>query len=286
MSVKKIVTFGEIVWDIFDKEKTLGGAPLNFAYYCIKNSCDTKIISAIGNDSLAKETIKKMQNFSIPTDFVQISENYPTGKVNVFLDKNGIANYDICSPSAWDFIKDLNEAHHIAASSDAFVFGSLSQRSDFSRKTLFNLISSLKKDCIKFFDVNLRQNFYSKEILEISMRASNFVKLNDDELSVISKMFAFSGSEYERLKSLFKLFKLDCIILTRGELGHIIILGDEVIERASIKTNVVDTVGAGDAFGATFLSSLLNGQSLKQASELAALKAASVCGHKGAIVES
>lgn len=284
MNAKKIVAFGEIVWDVFKDDSRLGGAPLNFTYYCRKNNCDAKIISAIGRDDLGRETLSKMKIFAIPADFVQISYTYPSGKVMVDIDENGLASYEICSPSAWDFIADSADTHEFLSQADAFVFGSLAQRNDFSRATLLKLVNYLPQNCLKVFDVNLRQNFYSSKILKKSMELSNIVKLNDDELKEISEMFEISGSEEEQAVGLFKLFNLKYLILTLGSRGHLIISEGQILRRSAVETRVVDTVGAGDSFTATFVSSLLNLNSLKEASDAAAEMAARVCSHKGALI--
>lgn len=285
MKPKEIVSFGEIVWDVFGDKSTLGGAPLNFAYYCIKNGSDARIISAVGGDSLGQSTLAQMKRLSIPSDFVGILDGYPTGKVNVSIDADGLASYEICSPSAWDFIEASPQARGFLRGADAFVFGSLAQRSEFSRATLHSLIALLPDSCVKLFDVNLRQNFYSVEVLEKSMRLSNIVKLNDDELALISKIFGISGGEKARAERIFELFNLDYLVLTLGARGHAIFSSDGVLERGAEPAKVVDTVGAGDSFTATFLSLLLDSKSLAEASDAAAKMAAKVCSQKGALID-
>lgn len=285
MKPKKIVSFGEIVWDVFGDKSTLGGAPLNFAYYCIKNGCDARIISAVGGDSLGRETLSAMRRLSIPADFVQVLAAYPTGRVNVSVDANGLASYEICSPSAWDFIEASPQACEFLRGADAFVFGSLAQRSEFSRAALRSLIALLPESCLKVFDVNLRQNFYSGEVLEKSMELSNIVKLNDEELAVISEIFGISGGESDMAESMFKLFNLDYLVLTLGSRGHLIVSKDGILERGAEPAKLVDTVGAGDSFTATFLSLILDSKSLREASDAAAKMAAKVCSQKGALID-
>ena len=285
MNPKKIVSFGEIVWDVFGDKSTLGGAPLNFAYYCIKNGCDARIISAVGGDSLGRETLSEMRRLSIPADFVQVLAAYPTGRVNVSVDANGLASYEICSPSAWDFIEASPQACEFLRGADAFVFGSLAQRSEFSRAALRSLIALLPESCLKVFDVNLRQNFYSGEVLEKSMELSNIVKLNDEELAVISEIFGISGGESDMAESMFKLFNLDYLVLTLGSRGHLIVSKDGILERGAEPAKLVDTVGAGDSFTATFLSLILDSKSLREASDAAAKMAAKVCSQKGALID-
>ena len=285
MKPKKIVSFGEIVWDVFGDKSTLGGAPLNFAYYCIKNGCDARIISAVGGDSLGRETLSEMRRLSIPADFVQVLAAYPTGRVNVSVDANGLASYEICSPSAWDFIEASPQACEFLRGADAFVFGSLAQRSEFSRAALRSLIALLPESCLKVFDVNLRQNFYSGEVLEKSMELSNIVKLNDEELAVISEIFGISGGESDMAESMFKLFNLDYLVLTLGSRGHLIVSKDGILERGAEPAKLVDTVGAGDSFTATFLSLILDSKSLREASDAAAKMAAKVCSQKGALID-
>lgn len=284
MNTKKIVAFGEIVWDVFKDGSRLGGAPLNFTYYCLKNACEAKIISAIGRDELGAETLSQMEKFSIPADFVQISDTYQSGKVMVSVDEKGLASYEICSPSAWDYIANSPDTHKFLSQADAFVFGSLAQRNAYSRRSLFEFIGLLPPSCLKVFDVNLRQNFYTEEILEKSMKVSNIVKLNDEEVVKISEMFGVVGSESERAQRIFKLFNLDYLILTLGPRGHLIVSDGEVLQSPAVDAVVVDTVGAGDSFTATFISCLLNSKSLREASDEAAKMAAKVCSYKGALI--
>lgn len=273
---KKILSFGEIVWDIFENKKVLGGAPFNFARFAKKFGADAHILSAIGKDENGKDVIKFMSENDIPYDLVSRLGNLETGKVIVKI-KDDAPSYEICSPSAWDNIEATPKAIEFAANANAIAFGTLAQRGDVSRQNLFKIIRSTSKKCLKVFDVNLRQNFFSKEIVTSSLEVANILKINDEELPVISQMYSISGSQIECARALFNMFNLSFLLLTCGKDGHIVIAdGKEIIGKSKVK-KIVDTVGAGDAFTARFVVEILNGKSAEDASEDAALTASLVC---------
>lgn len=276
---KKILSFGEIVWDIFDDKKVLGGAPFNFARFSRKFGADARILSAVGNDENGKEALDFMERGGMPSDLVSILDKEETGKVLVKIE-NGAPSYEICSPAAWDKIESTQKSIEFAAQAGAIAFGTLAQRSDASRQSLFKTIRATSKKCLKVFDANLRQNFYSKEIITSSLEIANILKINDEELPVISKMFSISGSRTECARKIFKMFNLNYLILTLGAGGHAIIAEENEITGKSKAEEIVDTVGAGDAFLARFVCEILSGKTAEVASEAAAESAALVCAKK------
>ena len=278
----KIISFGEIVWDVFESQKTLGGAPLNFAYFCGKFGADARILSAVGGDDLGAQTLDIMRKNRIKTDFVQTLEGAPTGKVIVEI-KDASPSYEICSPAAWDNIAPCPDALKFAAGASAVYFGTLAQRSETSRQSLFKTIRATPKKCLKIFDANLRQNYFSKDILLRSMEAADILKLNDEELPVISKIFSIGGTQIERARAIFRMFNLSCVLLTCGKRGHIVISSDGEFSGKSKAVKIADTVGAGDSFTARFACEILSGKSAAEAADLAADTAAQVCSRRGAI---
>ncbi|MBR4597781.1 MAG: hypothetical protein IKO42_05230 [Opitutales bacterium] len=279
---RKIISFGEIVWDVFENGKTLGGAPLNFAYFCGKFGADARILSAVGGGELGARTLEIMRKNGIKTDFVETLEGAQTGRVLVKTE-NGIPSYEICSPAAWDAIKPSQNAFEFATKASAVYFGTLAQRGEVSRQSLFKTIRATPKKCLKIFDANLRQNYFSKDILLRSLEAANILKINDEELGAISKMFSVGGTEKERARAIFKMFNLSCLLLTRGERGHLVLAGEEEIESKTKAEKIADTVGAGDSFTARFACEILSGKSAAAAADLAAETAAQVCSRRGAL---
>lgn len=212
----------------------------------------------------------------MPPDFVQVIEGEETGKVLVKIENNS-PSYEICSPAAWDKIEATPQAIEFAARSNAIAFGTLAQRSEVSRQNLFKTIRATSKKCLKVFDANLRQNFYSKEIITSSLEIANILKINEEELPVISRMFSISGSKTECARKIFKMFNLNYLILTCGADGHSIIAEEKEITGKSKAEKIVDTVGAGDAFTARFVCEILNGKTAEEAAQAAAESAASAC---------
>lgn len=279
--MKTAISFGEIVWDVFNDAKVLGGAPLNFAYYCAKLGINSKIISSVGNDTDGAEAIKLMSGHGVSAEFVQKNAK-PTGTVTVSLDKHNNPEYVITKDSAWDFIDFNQVAAKAIANADIFTFGSLAQRSENSRQTLAKFLDSCKSSCLKIFDVNLRQSFYSKEIIAFSLKRANVVKMNEAELKKICDLFKFNGDVLMRAKFIFDAYDLNYLILTRGADGYTIFEKTGMFFGKAVPVKIVDTVGAGDSFLASFISGVLNGKDPEDASEDGAKLAAIVCSRRGA----
>ena len=283
----KIASFGEIVWDSFGDTMTLGGAPLNFAYFCKKFGCESSIISAVGDDGLGLRAVKKIVDNQIDARGIQMSKTLPTGVVDVSEGKDGLPSYNIRRPAAWDAIECTSTAISIARECNAFCFGSLSQRSQKSAKTLFALLDNLDKECLKVFDSNLRQNYFDAKILSESIARSDILKLNDEELpKVYELLFGMCPlqNQEEMAEKIVADFKLKFLICTLGANGHII-FGRDMKPLAGLPepVEVVDTVGAGDAFTAGFVSAIIDGTSVAEASVRAAKSAAFACSRRGAI---
>ena len=277
---KKVVCFGEVLFDVFPTYRKIGGAPLNVALRLASLGIDVQIISRIGNDDLGKELITFIQENDVPTDAIQIDETYPTGEVLVQLDKKGSASFTINYPVAWDEIEVTTQAKNAVNNADALVFGSLVCRDDTSYKTLQKLI---KKAKYKIFDVNLRAPFYTKELLVNLMNKSDFIKFNDDELYEISE---YLNSPFHSLEQnilfIAKETNAKSICVTKGNHGAVLYYKGQMYYNSGYKINVADTVGAGDSFLAGLLSKLLVDEEPQKAIDFACALGALVASNEGA----
>lgn len=278
--MKKIVCYGEILWDGLPTGKILGGAPLNLALRLSSLGSDAKMISMIGEDALGEEIKSELKNRSFDTSFVQTTQLYKSGYVDVFLNEKGSATYDIRKGAAWDFI-EINEHNvQLVEESDVFVFGSLACRSEVSQQTLLNLIAHAKY-CI--FDVNLRSPHYDFGVIKKLMKSSHLIKMNDDELFEIAEYF---GSPYNSLEqniefiSEFSGCKEICI--TKGKHGAVFYKDGKYYYNSGFKIEVKDTVGAGDSFLATLIHYYVNGEEITKTLQYACAMGALVSGEHGA----
>jgi fructokinase len=278
---KTVIGIGEVLWDVLPDGKKVGGAPANFAYHASQFGCDGIAVSAIGNDALGDEIVERFNEKHVHYELQR--NQYPTGTVQVTLDAAGIPQYEICENVAWDNIAFTPELAAIAAKTDCVCFGSLAQRSAVSYDTISHFLDSMPATAIKVFDINLRQSFYTPEVLEASMRRCNILKINDDELEVLTEMFGLTGSVEDRSRALMAKYNLQSLILTCGAVGSYVFTADEVSYQATPKVQVVDTVGAGDSFTGSFCGSLLAGVPVRQAHQRAVNVAAYVCTQAGAM---
>ncbi|MDD2289504.1 MAG: PfkB family carbohydrate kinase [Bacteroidales bacterium] len=283
MKEKLIVGIGEIVWDMFPAGKQLGGAPLNFAYFAKELSAKSYAISAIGSDALGEETFGKLSGSGVDVKCIQTND-LPTGRVIVTVDGEGIPQYEIIENVAWDAIGCSEEELRLVRNADAICWGSLAQRSKKSRSSILKMLDATSGDCIKVFDINLRQHYYKKEIIEESLKRTDFLKLNEDELLQVSEMFSLRGETVRVVDSLLKMFNLKEVIYTQGSVCS------EVYDRNGLcsrimtpKVNVADTVGAGDSFTAAYVVSRLDGKDVGSAHKTAVEISAFVCTQRGAI---
>lgn len=279
-----VVGIGEALWDILPEGKKIGGAPANFAYHISQFGLRSCVVSAVGNDSLGSELIgelrKKHLNMLIP------EVDYPTGTVIVQLDDNGIPSYDITENVAWDNIPFTPELELLAKSTNAMTFGSLAQRNDVSRQTIHRFIDSMPKDehVLKVFDINMRQHYCTQEIAAESLQKCNILKINDEELIVLSRMFAIPGINMEEMcKHILNEYKLKMVVLTCGVNGSYVFTPDGTSFMPTPVVDVADTVGAGDSFSASFIAAILKGKPVGEAHRLAADVSAYVCTHHGAM---
>lgn len=253
---KTVVTIGEILWDVFSEGKKAGGSSMNVGLHLHKQGIDTKFISAIGDDENGTELIKFLAEHNFPTDLIQVN-SLPTSTVQVELDEHHQATYKILEPVAWDAIELSENLISTVKAADAFVYCSLTCRNHKSKNTILSLIEYAK---LKVFDINLREPFYTIETLKQLLREADILKVNEHELIYLKMKLNLSGNTDEQLlKQLSNLFQIKIICLTVGEKGAYVLHQDKLYHHKGYQVKVADTVGAGDSFLATFISSYLNG---------------------------
>ncbi len=282
MNNKPIVAgIGELLWDNLPSGKQVGGAPCNFSFHAMQAGCESVLISAVGNDILGDELLAALSDLKINCQYIQ-RNNFPTGTVDVTIDKKGQPQYIIHENVAWDNTLFNAKINSKTADFDAVCFGSLGQRNHVSAATIQLLLESVKTSCLKVFDINLRQNFYSFEIIKKSLEFADVLKLNDEELPVLSNFWGLHGEAKIQLNQILKLFDLKYIVYTLGEKGSLILTESESSFLESPVVEVADTVGAGDSFTAVFISGLLKNIPLIEIHKMATHTAAYVCTKKGA----
>ena len=279
-----VVGMGEALWDVLPEGKKIGGAPANFAYHVSQFGLPSCVVSAIGDDALGKEIIENFTSKGLDQLIAEVP--YPTGTVQVEIDQTGIPLYDIKENVAWDNIPYTEHLDALAKRTKAVCFGSLAQRNVVSRETINHFLDTMPKDddSLIVFDVNLRQGFYNKEILCKSMQNCNILKVNDEELITVSRMFGYPGIDLQdKCWILLGKYNLKMLILTCGINGSYVFTPGNVSFQPTPKVEVADTVGAGDSFTAAFIASILKGKSVTEAHTIAVKTSAFGCTQKGAM---
>ena len=279
-----VVGMGEALWDVLPEGKKIGGAPANFAYHVSQFGLPSCVVSAVGNDTLGKEITENFTSKGLNQLIAEVP--YPTGTVQVEIDQAGVPQYEIKENVAWDNIPYTPLLESLAKQTKAVCFGSLAQRNVVSRDTINQFLDAMPKnnDSLVVFDVNLRQGFYNKEILCNSMKRCNILKINDEELVTVSRMFGYPGIDLQdKCWILLGKYNLKMLILTCGINGSYVFTPGNVSFQPTPKVDVADTVGAGDSFTAAFIASLLKGKSVSEAHSLAVQTSAFVCTKKGAM---
>lgn len=279
----KIIGLGEILWDMLPTGKQLGGAPANFAYHVCRLGGNGWAVSAISDDELGREIKSTLSTKKLNTILEEVNE--PTGTVQVTLNAAGVPTYDITEGVAWDHIPFTERIGDLAKETSAVCFGTLAQRSPESRATIHEFIENMPAGSLKVYDINLRQNYYDEKIISDSLRLADILKINDEELDIVSKMLCLSGTSEERCRAISREFNLKFVILTMGGDGSKVILEDRVHISRPGKIDIVDTVGAGDSFTAAFILAYLRGESLEKAHTLATEVSSYVCTKAGAMPE-
>lgn len=277
-----IIGLGEALWDVLPDGKKLGGAPANFAYHAGQFGNKTLAVSALGEDKLAEETLAALDEKGL--EYIMPQVPYPTGTVQVVLDDEGVPTYDIRENVAWDNIPLTDEMLAVARNARAVCWGSLAQRNVVSRDTIQQFVKATPKDCLRIFDINLRQTFYTKEIIQESLRLCNILKINDEELVSIGRIFGYPGLDIEnKCWLILGKYDLDMLVLTCGVNGSYVFTPGTMSFQETPKVEVADTVGAGDSFTGAFCSAILKGKSVCEAHRIAVEVSAYVCTQNGAM---
>jgi fructokinase len=281
---KRVVGLGEVLWDLLPERTCLGGAPANFAYITTLMGDQGIVASRVGEDSRGLDALRLMEELQLDIDHVQTDRNRATGTVKVDLDGKGLARYEIADPVAWDFLEWTLDWLHLAEKTDAVCFGSLAQRSEESRATIRRFLAAMSPNALKIFDVNLRQSFYSAEILADSMKLADMVKLNDEELpKIMSLSHLPHKDDLSSAQRLADAYDLQLVCITRGGRGSLLVQNGDWSEHPGFRVRVADTVGSGDAFAAGLVHEYLHGASLDLMNEVANLVGAWVASEAGAM---
>lgn len=279
-----VVGMGEALWDVLPEGKKIGGAPANFAYHVSQFGLSSCVVSAVADDALGNEIIENLNTKGLNHLIERVP--YPTGTVQVEIDQAGIPQYEIKENVAWDNIPYTARLEQLAERTKAICFGSLAQRNIVSRNTINRFLDAMPQDPDRLivFDVNLRQGFYNKEILCNSMERCNILKINDEELITVSRMFGYPGIDLQdKCWILLGKYNLKMLILTCGINGSYVFTPGNVSFQPTPKVEVADTVGAGDSFTAAFISDILKGKTVAEAHAAAVRTSAYVCTQKGAM---
>lgn len=291
--MKYVVGLGEALFDCLPEGRKLGGAPANFAYHTGQFGHESIAISAIGDDDLGKEIVETFQKVNLRHVLPLVEQ--PTGTVQVTLDSKGIPQYEICLGVAWDNIPYTEKMAEIAHDTKAVCFGALAQRSEVSRNTIQKFLDATPAEALRVFDINLRQNWYTAEVINESLKRCNVLKINDEELDVVAPMLLGISTTPGKLiaedkeqttaicRELIARYDLKMLILTCGATGSYVFTADEISWIDTPKVKVADTVGAGDSFTASFVAQILAGKTIREAHETAVRVSAYVCTQQGAM---
>lgn len=283
MKKLKVIAVGEIVWDMLPAGKQLGGAPLNFAFFSKELGAEAYAVSAIGNDVLGDETLAVASATGVNLDYLQ-RNNLPTSRVLISLDNEGVPQYEIVENVAWDALECPQMILDLVKDASVMCWGSLAQRSVTSRQSVLAMLSAAPKECVKVFDINIRQHYYSREVIETSLGYADILKLNEDELPLVASILGLSGPEHDVVSQLIEKYALKYLVYTHGaDFSEVFSATGEYSHVPTPKVKVVDTVGAGDSFTAVFVTSILQGLSMAESHARAVEVSAYVCTQDGAI---
>ena len=277
-----VIGLGEVLWDLLPGGKKFGGAPANFAYHAQALGAEAYVVSCVGDDELGDEILRQLDALGLSREYIAIDAEHPTGTVSVDLDARGKPSYVIHENVAWDFIRLRPEMIGQAQRADAVCFGSLAQRSPVSRVTIRDFVTSTRDDCLRIFDINLRQHYFNTDTIAASLEWATVLKLNDEELPVVAQRLSIQGAEKEILGTLCRRFNLDLIALTMGGEGAMLFTPEECSVQAGLPVEIADTVGAGDAFTAALAVGLMKGRDLDTINRHANRVACYVCSQPGA----
>jgi len=278
-----IAGIGEVLWDVYPDAAHFGGAPANFACHAAGLGAEARMVSSVGTDDLGARALEKLRERGVECGHVSRDPRHATGRVLVTLNDAGQPTYEFAADTAWDHLEWSEAIAALAARCDAVCFGTLGQRSPISRETIRRFVEATPRSALRVFDVNLRQRFYSAELIQAALRMASALKLNDEELPIVAELCGIRAvTPREMLIELATGYDLRFVALTRGPRGSLLLAGTEEDECPAVGGNVVDTVGAGDAFTATLVTDFLRGLPLAGINRHANAVAAYVCSQKGA----
>ena len=283
-----ILVIGEILFDEFPNYRRLGGAPFNFAYHLKNFGFDVRFISRIGMDDAGKEILEMLESFEFDLDDIQLDDVHPTGRVTVHLDKNGGPQFDIISDVAYDYL-EFNPAYHLELIGETrlLYFGSLIQRSEIGYKNLHRFFAASASDARNFYDINLRPGCYNNAIIEKSLSKADILKLSTEELEIFRQMLSIDKSTEAFIQYLIREYSLATVSLTKGESGSALYINHGSFSaEAAEAADVVDSVGAGDAYAAMLAAGILKSWSAPEILQRSSLFASRICEIKGAIPEN
>ena len=283
--MKRVIGLGEVLWDLLPEGKQLGGAPANFAYHAHALGASAWPVTRVGADGLGTEIVQRLADQGLPTEQVQVDDTAPTGTVAVDLLPGGQHRFTIHEAVAWDRLEATPEALALARSADVICFGTLGQRCAPSRAAIEAIASAAPAEALRIFDINLRQRFYSPEVILGSLRIANILKVNDEELPVLAEVLALRGTPADQLMRIASDFNLLLVALTRGAEGSSLYADGRISDVAGSPAAVADTIGAGDAFTAAMALGWLEGWELDTINRRANTVASFVCSRPGATPE-
>lgn len=276
------VGIGEVLWDQLPGGSAPGGAPANFAWHAQQLGADARIVSAVGRDAPGASLVAELSRWGLRTDTIGCNE-HPTGAVAVSLDRTGSLTYQIREHAAWDHVGPTTEARSLAAQAHAICFGTLGQRAPTSRQTCRELVAACPG--LRVFDCNLRQGYWSLPVVEESLRLANVFKLNSEELETLAPLLGLRGDDEQRMRALADRYGLRAVALTRAAAGSALLLDAALAGHGGSPVDVVDTVGAGDAWCAALVMGILRGHDAQRIATHAQSVASFTCTRRGAMVE-
>jgi fructokinase len=254
-----VVGLGEMLWDMLPAGKELGGAPANFAYMTGLLGDRALVASRIGKDRLGNAAARRLSRLGLPTSYLQVDAVRPTGTVNVTVGPQGQPQFEIKEKVAWDYFEWTESWQALAAEADAVCFGSLAQRSAQSRVTILAFLEALRPATLRIFDVNLRQSFFTREVLSESASRADIMKLNEEELPRVMEILGGASARDPQTSArwLIKNYRLKMVCVTSGGKGSLLVTPDAIDSHPGCPVTVADTVGSGDAFTAALVHKYL-----------------------------
>jgi fructokinase len=277
------IGLGEVLWDLLPGGRQLGGAPANFAYHAHALGAESLVVSRVGRDDLGRDLLERLNALGLATSGISVDPVAPTGTVSVTLDSSGQPAYTIHTEVAWDFLEAGPEVLRVAAGADAVCFGTLAQRHPVARESIRRVLQATRPEALRIFDINLRQRFWSRDVIVESLALANVLKLNDEELPILAELLGGSGDDDQGLLAwLAQRFDLRAVALTRGARGSLVWTAGRSWDWPGSDLKVADTVGAGDSYTAALALGLLSGTAPEDILRIAHRVADFVCTQPGA----